>query len=239
MKCDYDIIAAEYDALMQFIPYELWTKYIFELYIRHKGKGKRCADLGCGTGNISIPLAGLMFEVYAFDSSLEMLRQLQKKRGMARVFPVNADITEISLKPFINLAVSMYDTVNHLTGEGFAGFMKCAFSMLEEGGLLMFDFNTKRGLANFSGASFSRRAPSVKSLWNAEFDEKSGICTLNLTIEGAEKRSETTFQERVMTSAEVIEAALCAGFKKTCLYDFLSEDDADDLSERVMAVCIR
>jgi len=237
MRCDYDIIAAEYDSLMQFIPYDVWTKYIVDLYLKHKGRGKYCVDLGCGTGNISIPLSGYMFNVFAVDSSINMLFELQKKRDISRVFPINGDITDIKIKPFINLAVSMYDTVNHLTKEGFKGFMKSACSMLDDCGILMFDFNTKRGLQNFAGASFSRKASNFKSVWHAALDENSEICTLNLEIEGENLNSKTIFQERVVTVEEVFYNAEESGFKECSVYEFLSEELADEFTDRGMAVC--
>lgn len=63
-------------------------------------KGSMIADLGCGNGYISVPLAELGADVVAIDTQKEMLEDLVRRSGAAgaRVRPVLASLPGIPLK---------------------------------------------------------------------------------------------------------------------------------------------
>lgn len=63
-------------------------------------KGTRVADLGCGNGYVSVPLAEQGAEVVAIDAQKEMLADLMHRSGGAgeRIRPVLASLPGIPLK---------------------------------------------------------------------------------------------------------------------------------------------
>jgi len=63
-------------------------------------KGSRIADLGCGNGYISVPLAELGAEVVAIDTQREMLVDLVRRSGAVggNVRPVLASLPDIPLR---------------------------------------------------------------------------------------------------------------------------------------------
>ena len=75
----YEALAASYDRLTQDIPYEDLLKYyktIWQLY----GKTPESAlDLACGTGSLSVLLAGEGLSVLGVDASEEMLTEAYDK----------------------------------------------------------------------------------------------------------------------------------------------------------------
>ena len=53
----YEKFAYTYDRLMNSMPYEDWLRFVKESFERFGMKPTTLVDLGCGTGNLSIPLA--------------------------------------------------------------------------------------------------------------------------------------------------------------------------------------
>lgn len=238
---DYDPVAHIYDDLMQFIPYREWVNYIINLYYNSGGKGSRAIDLGCGTGSVAVLLANHNFNVTAVDRSFNMLRILQGKYfRQSSVMPVLSDIAYFRAKPVFNLAICMYDTANHLSRNEFGDFMKNTYALLDSGGILMLDFNTKSGLETFSEDPFIRKGEGFYSVWNTKYDPQSGICSLEMIVNFDNGDKERMFfSERSIDSDEILSIASSSGFARTDLYDFLSYEKFNDYCERGMAVCIK
>lgn len=238
---DYDPVAHIYDELMQFIPYREWVNYIINLYYNAGGKGHNVIDCGCGTGSVSVLLSAHNFNVTAVDKSFNMLRVLQSKYFKpSSVIPVQSDITYFSSRPVYNLAVCMYDTVNHLSADDFRKFISNTYELLAPGGILMFDFNTSFGLETFSEDPFIRKGESFYSVWNTAYDREKAICSLELIVNfdnGSKERM--FFSERPVDMQEIIKNSSDAGFSRTEFYEFLSYGKYNDYCERGMALCIK
>ena len=70
----YETLAKMYDALMDDVNYQEWADYIDAMLQKNGCPGKRLLDLGCGTGNISIPLAQKGYQVTGVDLSADSVR---------------------------------------------------------------------------------------------------------------------------------------------------------------------
>lgn len=77
-------------------------------------KDKICADLGCGTGFISLALSLESKLVFSIDNSKNMLRQLHNessKRNIKNIYPIRGSISDLPLfdesidAVFINMAL--------------------------------------------------------------------------------------------------------------------------------------
>ena|ERR1022692_126365 len=97
-------------------------------------------DLGCGTGQISLPLAMRGAQVLAVDVSSAMVRRLQseaQRLGVTRLEGVAVPIEELALpEQSVDLIVSSY-ALHHLRDVDKARLISAAFCWLRPGGRLV------------------------------------------------------------------------------------------------------
>ena len=60
----YTDFASVYDIFMEEVPYEAWIAFLEEIWRRENLQPKTIADLGCGTGNVLLPLAQKGFDMH-------------------------------------------------------------------------------------------------------------------------------------------------------------------------------
>lgn len=121
---------------------------------RYRPAAASLLELGCGTGAVLAGLAG-EFEVTGVDRSPEMLAIAAGTVPSARL--VQADITAFDLGRTFDVAICVFDTVNHLPSlAGWHALFARVREHLAGGGLFVFDVNTTgrlRGLG--SGPTFA------------------------------------------------------------------------------------
>lgn len=76
-KLFWGYYAAIYDSLQVFLPYQHLTRGVAESL--HLEPSSRVLDAGCGTGNVTLHLVNLGYEVVALDSSQPMLARASRK----------------------------------------------------------------------------------------------------------------------------------------------------------------
>ena len=126
---------ADYDALYRYITAELQA---------HGIRDGILADLGCGTGDLTLMLTQAGYDVIGIDRSEEMLSVLREKADelglTGRLLLLRQDLLELDLYGTIRAAVSTFDTFNHIpdldTAIANAGFF------MEKGGVFLYDMNT-------------------------------------------------------------------------------------------------
>ncbi len=94
----YQALARVYDRLMDDEERTLWIKSTIAL-LRGSGisPGDAVADLACGTGALSIPLAQAGYRVTALDINEAMLMQARQKAGGLPVAWVRQDMASLAL----------------------------------------------------------------------------------------------------------------------------------------------
>ena len=102
--------------------------------------GDTVVDLGCGTGQISIPLATHGADVLAVDVSpvmVDMLRAEARRRGLSSLAAATMPVEEIALSPgSVDLVVSSY-ALHHLRDPDKARLVRAAYGWLRPGGRLV------------------------------------------------------------------------------------------------------
>ena len=97
-------------------------------------------DLGCGTGQVSLPLAMRGAQVLAVDVSSAMIRGMQseaRRLDVTRLEGLAMPIEELALPPAsVDLIVSSY-ALHHLRDADKARLVSAAFSWLRPGGRLV------------------------------------------------------------------------------------------------------
>ena len=126
---------ADYDALYEQIRQELNA---------HDIRGGILADLGCGTGELTLMLTQAGYDMIGIDQSEEMLcvvRDKAEQLGLSgKLLLLQQDLLKLDLYGTIRGAVSTFDTFNHIPDLDTA-IANAAFFM-EEGGVFLFDMNT-------------------------------------------------------------------------------------------------
>ncbi|MDF1522867.1 MAG: class I SAM-dependent methyltransferase [Trueperaceae bacterium] len=144
-RAPFTAIAQVYDAIMQDVPYDDWVAFALREATARGWRGGRVLDVGCGTGNATVPLVERGFEVVGLDASADMLAAARTK--LPDVPFVLGDVRDAPLPGTFSLAVSVFDALNNLLGDG--DLERAATHLrasLDPGGVLAFDVNTTRGL---------------------------------------------------------------------------------------------
>src|SRR5215471_4139255 len=102
--------------------------------------GAQVVDLGCGTGQVSLPLALRGAQVLAVDVSSAMVQRLQseaRRRGASGLEGLALPIEELVLPPgSVDLVVSSY-ALHHLRDPDKARLISAAYGWLRPGGRLV------------------------------------------------------------------------------------------------------
>ncbi|GAA3407599.1 class I SAM-dependent DNA methyltransferase [Paenibacillus hodogayensis] len=179
----YGQFAYIYDRLMEDMPYPQWLRFIRQCW-EEFGKPASIVDLGCGTGNLSIPLAQSGLRVYGIDLSDDMLAVAQDKtERQQRTFPfaqggsvtwLQQDMTEWELAEPVDSVISCCDCINYLTEEDdLRDAFRQTFAGLKDGGVFIFDVHTEGQLRSYAEMQpFTLRDDDVSYIWTSELDEE-------------------------------------------------------------------
>lgn len=135
-------------------------------------------DVCCGGGHVARSFLDWGYSVVGIDLSSSQLEWARRNAaefvttGQARF--VLADATDFSLERQFGLAVATYDSLNHLDGmETLRRCLACILGSVVEGGTLVFDLNTRRGLAQRWNGFSVRESNEELVLSTAVYDGQS------------------------------------------------------------------
>ena len=240
----YGEFADIYDRL-QDIDYDSFVKYYEQIFTRLGLKPSLVLDLACGTGNITLPMAGLGYDMKGVDLSEEMLGIASEKarENNFDILFLNQDMTEFELYGTVDAAVCALDGVNYLTLDGeLEQLMALIKNYLNPGGVFIFDINSEYKLKNILGDNtFVYDEEDVYCVWNNAYDEEDKICSFSLdffknTTGGLYQRFEEYQEERAYSVSEIKAAAERARLEVVGVFDDRTFNDAVDTSERIFFV---
>jgi len=257
----YSHLARLYDGFMNEVDYIAWAQYVSRLIRRALNMPENAAFLrpprllecGCGTGNITVPLSKLGFDITASDISDEMLAVASEKARSAglRLSFVRMDMTELTFHRPLDGIIACCDCVNYLTGEGDAeSFFRSAHSLLKPGGALLFDISSKYKLENVLGNNaFTESREDAAYFWQNNYDEESRLIEMKLEFftktnekqdgESLYKRSAETHIQRAYSEEALAALLEKTGFSRIeCFGDFSLEPPKKD-SERIQFLAVK
>ena len=154
---------ADYDALYEHIQKELAAHGIADGIV---------ADLGCGTGELTLMLTQAGYDMIGIDQSEEMLcvvRDKAEQLGLSgKLLLLQQDLLKLDLYGTIRGAVSTFDTFNHIpdldTAVANAGFF------MEADGVFLFDMNTPYKHQNVLGENeFTFEEEDASCVWRNHY----------------------------------------------------------------------
>jgi SAM-dependent methyltransferase len=212
MREAYAFFAHYYDRFMEEAPYEAWLEWILETIqplTRHAGERLRVLDLGCGTGNLAIPLVMNGHEVVATDVSEPMVNVARSKSNQLRsdeqkrlTFLVQDMSQPSTFEHTFHAVICCCDSLNYVTDPT---QVKRVFqqvrSVLEPGGLFLFDVHTPTQLQSYMQEQpYIWNDPDVAYIWTCEMEQadciRHDLVLFAQTKEGTYERIEELHRQR-------------------------------------------
>lgn len=225
----YSTFARFYDRLNTEVDYEQRAEYFCKLIRRHYGgEGRLLLDLGCGTGNLSFPLAERGWDVIGVDGSGEMLNFAMQKlcsfEGSPRPLFLQQEMQQLDLFGTVDVCLCTLDSLNHITDEKQLAEVFSRLSLfVETGGLFIFDANTLyKHQQVLDRSTFVFDDEEVFCVWQ---NAMSDSCTVDITLDFFERtgknayiRSSECFSERAYSTGELQALGKAAGFELIAVY---------------------
>lgn len=220
--------------------YAAWTAFITKLFSEHDQKIESVIDLACGTGNLTLPLAELGYEMIGVDLSPEMLSAARMKEGAEKVLWLCQGLDELDLYGTSDAAVSILDGLNYLTEDGEAeDFLGNLYNFLNPDGLLILDFSTRYKLETEQGNNtFAQEIEDIFYVWENSFEYPYSTEQLHIfSKEGScYRRSDETHILRAYEPEDVEKMLKENGFIPLRTMESLTGDTLRQNSQRITMV---
>ena len=232
-------LATVYDDIMAEVEYDEWCAFVLDLA---RGRGYQDGplhDLGCGTGNATLPMRRRGLPVSGSDASAAMLKVAREKLPGVELF--EASFTELDVEHRFELVYSVFDSLNNLlSDEDFSAAARNVRRHLRPGGLFIFDVNTDRGLRElWEGGKAEGWADDVYYSWTHEYDEATGLAHVEAYCHTESGSFVERHSERGYDAADLVRLLGGAGFTRVEVVEFPTGETAPADAERVWAVARR
>lgn len=186
----YGALAHVYDQLMDGTTYDQWVDYADRIWQHHSMKPRTIVDLGCGTGNIALPLAERGCHVVGIDLSADMLAIARSKQEQLTssakldIHWIEQDMAAWSLPQQVDTVISFCDSLNYLLEEqDLARTFKQTYEGLRPGGLFIFDVHTRLTFETYAKEQpFTVNEEDIAYIWHCYLDEARHEIEHELTI---------------------------------------------------------
>jgi len=241
----YKGFAGMYDDLMAGAHYEKWCAYIKTILNKQFSNCKKplIVDLACGTGNMTLPLSKLGYEMIGIDISTDMLAIAQQKsyESNCNILFLAQDMRQLDLYGTVDAVICVCDGMNYiLEPDELAGIFERVKLFLNPGGIFIFDMNTeykfKEVLGNRGFEATTQSGASYE--WDNNYDDKRKINEYHVLFYTTEKGTEAghfkeMHKQRAYCVDEILTMLKKAGFNKvSATHEYTSEPPRPD-SERI------
>ena len=233
----YQGLAPIYDYVMRYVDYGEWVDYVHSLLERWDPTAAVVCDLACGTGNISLELGRLGYEVTGVDRSADMLRIARAKSVDTDVEFVERDLRELEGLGSFDAAVCIYDSFNYLLEpEELDEALQGVETIVRPGGLFVFDICTERNsLRYFRDMRDSEQGPGFSYERHSIYDPETRLQNNHFRIRFDE--SDEVFAEshvqRIYAVATVAERVEASAFELLDAFDGFTFNRGTEDSDRI------
>ena len=240
----YNEFAYFYDSFNEDADYETLYRHVRQELENHGIWDGILADLGCGTGELTLMLAQAGYEMIAIDQSEEMLCVVRDKADQLELtnhlLLLQQDLCSLDLYGTIRGAVSTFDTFNHLPSLD-AAIANAAFFM-EKGGVFLFDMNTPYKHQAVLGENvFTFEEEDARCVWRNHYNPDARRVTITVDIDYQEtgEHFHEEFFEYTYTLAEITAALEKNGFTLESVCDGESFGPLTEESERYFFCAVK
>ena len=216
----YGAFAGVYDAFNEDADYDALFRYVHGVLRAHGVEDGIVADLGCGTGELTLRLAGCGYDMIGVDVSSEMLSILREKAWELQqdgILLLCQDIAALDLYGTVRAAVSTFDTLNHIGPlPQLRQALRRAALFIEPGGVFAFDLNTPyKHEVLLADHVYEIEADDAYCIWHNRYDAAAGCTHISIEISypDLEERDVECFDEYFYTLREVTAACADAGLR--------------------------
>ena len=216
----YGQLAAWYASLTGDVPYREFADFYERVFTERGRRVRSVLDLACGTGAMTLLLAGRGYDVTGVDASPEMLAMAADKAAGQSIAPpllLCQELSEMDLYGASDAAVCCLDGMNYLPPEELPEVFRRLRCFIEPGGLLIFDVNSPERLRSLDGGIFMDETDDMVCVWRADFDGDEnalvyGMYMFSLVEGGLWRRSEEEHVEYAHEPGELLRLLERAGF---------------------------
>ena len=243
MTGGYSVLAEVYDKLNGSVDYEAFADFIekcFENYLSEKPE--LVLDLGCGTGNVTIPLARRGYDMTGLDISPDMLAKAYTRAAETEtegIMFLEGDMCDFELYGTVGAVVCCLDGINHLLeAEDVKRCFALVHNYLDPDGLFVFDVNTPYKFRHVYGDNdYVLEEDGAVCAWRNRLSEDGEQCDFHLTVfergrTGLYRRRDGVQSERCYGDDKLREMLTEAGFEVIGIFEALSFDEPKAESER-------
>ena len=235
-------VLAEYYDRLNGADHGAYAKYVQDVFKKHgSGSESLLLDLGCGTGALTLKLAGMGYDMIGADISPEMLMIASERAYDAEknILYLLQDMRSFELYGTVDGIVCALDGINYLTERD--DVIKCfrlVRNYLDPGALFLFDVNSEyRFKEVLDGRDYFLEDGDVYMGWKNSFHPRSGICNFFLTLfakteSGLYEKHEEVQTEKLWTDAELDEMLAESGLEKVAVYSGFDMKEAKKEDEK-------
>lgn len=239
----YKDFAQIYDLFMNDVPYKKWVLYLKRIWNKYNFNPKLIAELGCGTGNITIQLANKNYDMIGIDISEDMLAIAKQKSEGLNILYLLQDIAQFELYGTVDCIISLCDSLNYIlkTNDLFKVF-KLVNNYLNPKGLFIFDINTEYKFKNILGTNtFAETKSNAAYIWENFYNKNKKINEyyLNFFIKQTQtnyKRFKEIHYERAYSINTIKKLLKKSNLKLLAVYDAFTFNKPKKDSERIYFV---
>lgn len=240
----YNDFAYIYDQLMKpDVDYNKWVDYIENIFSRYGKDVNLIADLACGTGNFTVPLAQRGYDMIGVDISDDMLNVARDKAKDKEILFLNQSITDIDLYGTADVFLCMIDGFNYILAPQSLceAVKKIRTCFLEKDGLFIFDISSRHKLKNVIGNNtFVYNEKDIFYTWQNRYIKSKNISDMYLNFfvkkNNAYQRFEERHLQRAYSQKEIEYIFKKAGFAHIDAYQPLTFEKPNADDERIVFV---
>ncbi len=237
----YEDFSKIYDRF-QTTDYGAFVRFYEEVFRREKTEPETVADLGCGSGNVSLLLKEAGYDVIGIDLSPDMLALAQRKAEDAgrEILFLNMDMCSFELPNPVDCVISALDCINYL--EDTEDVKRCferVFENLKSGGTFIFDINSEYKLLEVLGNNtFVYEDDSAYCVWDCGCFPEEAVVSFELNFfvkekDGRYSRYGEYQEETIFESADLAALLKETGFEQIKMFGDLTFEEPNDKSERI------
>lgn len=243
----YGRFAQVYDQLMSDVPYDEWVSFTKNRLHESSIVVENVADLGAGTGEITLRLDKEGYKMTGVDVSEEMLSIAHQKsiQHQSSIRWLQMDITNMNTSSTFDAVVCYCDVVNYITEiHQVQAFFHNAYQLLTPGGTFIFDVHSTGYVQDFlANQTFGTVTDDISYIWFCEEGDRPYSVSHDLTFfvrEGNQyERFDELHYQRTFSVETYIGYLQETGLKVRSIHgDFSDENGYNEGSQdRIFFVC--